>query len=95
MSLLWQERPHGVQLLQEKRETTDARTQHPLLCKTTETDGHVLIIGEQAKIALAASHSRTWIVDSGAMSHMTPQRDWFEDFSEQIGSVTLGDSSRV
>lgn len=36
----------------------------------------------------------TWLVDSGASSHMTPHRNWFCEYKElKGGDVLLGDDS--
>ena len=59
-----------------------------LLCWLTD-DVEALVVGH----ALSIGTSRSWIVDSGAMSHMCTSRELFNDCNElqKIEKVTVGD----
>ena len=45
-----------------------------------------------AEVLVSGEISHTWILDSGASLHVTPHRDWFTQYEETYGVVTLGDS---
>ena len=61
--------------------------------------------GKRNKTALTASsyvhamlsrkNSRVWIIDSGASSHMTNNRDWIEDYISDETQVSIADGSFV
>jgi hypothetical protein len=42
-----------------------------------------------------SSNSSKWIFDTGASSHMTPDRNFFESFSSVRGNVVLADKTQV
>ncbi|MCO5604116.1 hypothetical protein L7F22_058275 [Adiantum nelumboides] len=45
-----------------------------------------------AELLVSGEVSHTWILDLGALLHVTPHRHWFTTYEETIGIVTLGDS---
>lgn len=54
-----------------------------------------IYISVEGHSALFTSESRTWLMDSGATSHMTNRRDWFSSFIERQGDITIGDISII
>ncbi|MCO5562447.1 hypothetical protein L7F22_016075 [Adiantum nelumboides] len=45
-----------------------------------------------AELLVSGEVSHTWILDLGALLHVTPDRHWFTTYGETIGTVTLGES---
>ena len=54
-----------------------------------------MYVSVEGHSAYVTSESRTWLLDSGATSHMTNRRDWFSSFSDRTGEITIGDGSTV
>ncbi|MCO5590742.1 hypothetical protein L7F22_044717 [Adiantum nelumboides] len=44
------------------------------------------------ELLVSGEVSHTWILDSGALLHVTPHMHWFTTYEETIGTITLGDS---
>jgi hypothetical protein len=44
---------------------------------------------------IVSSNSHKWIIDTGTLSHMTPDRNWFESFSLVCSNVVLATKIQV
>jgi hypothetical protein len=47
------------------------------------------------KILFSASDMHTWLLDSGATFHRTPEREWFTTYSKTNGKVRLGNAQEL
>ena len=72
----------------DKESTTDTST-----VAVVNKEG--IYVSVESHAAYLTSESRSWLLDSGATSHMTNRRDWFSSFKERSGDITIGDSSII
>ena len=76
----------------KKKKETASSSSTAIVASTAREGMYVSVEGHSAYVT---SESRTWLLDSGATSHMTNRRDWFSSFSDRTGEITIGDGSTV
>ena len=76
----------------KKKETASSSSSTTIVASTAREGMYVSVEGHPAYVT---SVSRTWLLDSGAPSHMTNRRDWFSSFSDHTGEITIGDGSTI
>lgn len=52
-------------------------------------------ISFEGYITFFTLESRTWHMDTSATSHMTHCRDWYSNFFDHLGEITIGDNCAV
>ena len=76
----------------KKKETASSSSSTAIVASTAREGMYVSTEGHSAYVT---SESRTWLLDSGATSHMTNRRDWFSSFTDRTGEITIGDGSTI
>ena len=70
----------------EEKKKKESASSSAVVASSAKEGMYVSVEGHSAYVT---SESRTWLLDSGATSHMTNRRDWFSSFSDSTGEITI------